>query len=371
MKKMYLYAYAAAVFFAVAPLQAEHINPFIMPSARAAGFGGIHAAQGDDISAIFSNPASFSGLEKQFSAAELTISLYGPVFQFLNLVNQSSDDLDISSLEQSGKLSMGLDVGGPLALGWVDKGFGFGIFNRSVIDVRTESFVVAPVASEEILLVGGYSFRVLERDPHVLDLGFLGKGFYRGTVYLEAPLDDITEMFADHAVRPASSQYGLGVDLGIKYTFANTFSMALAGYDVFSPARVTRYDEISDYGEDGEASYATVKPRLALGFLYRIRNDFVDRHFSDFIMMLDYRDFLDLFYSHPRNPLLNISFGIEFGLLRVMRIRAGIAEALPSLGFGIDMHILIFDFAVRGREMGLDPWEQSVYAVDLGLLFRY
>jgi hypothetical protein len=271
----------------------------------------------------------------------------------------------------SDELAMGFDIGGPLALAWVDRGFGFGIFNRTVVDSRTLSSVFYPVASEEIFLVGGYSFRALERDDHLLDLGFLGKGFYRGVVYLEASIYDVGEMFDSSAVSPFTTQFGLGIDLGIKYTFANTFSLALAGYDVFSPALMTHYDEIGDYGGDGKQTYATVRPRLALGLLYRIRNDFVDQHFSDFTVMMDYRDFIDLFYPHPRNPLLNISFGAEIALLQILHIRAGIAEALPSFGFGIDMHVLTFDFAVRGREMGLDPWDHPVYAVDLGLLFRY
>ncbi|MDR1142753.1 MAG: hypothetical protein LBK77_00885, partial [Spirochaetaceae bacterium] len=61
----------------------------------------------------------------------------------------------------------------------------------------------------------------------------------------------------------------------------------------------------------------------------------------------------------------------EITLLKILRLRAGIAEALPSVGFGIDMKILAFDFAIRGRELGLDPGIQPVYAVDLGFLFRY
>jgi hypothetical protein len=375
MKKFYLYIVAAV--FAVLPLQAEHINPFVMPSARAGGFGGIHAAQGDDFSTIFSNPASFAGLEKEFSAAELTISLYGPVFEFMNLAQNASSTLDATSMLKANHLGFGFDVGGPLALGLVDNGFGFGIFNRTTIDAKavdqgTPPMVLSVAAAEEILLVGGYSFRALERDVHIFDIGFLGKAFYRGLVSTSPPIDDIANMFDSGFSRPFASQFGIGLDLGMKYTYSNIFSVALAGYDVFAPALVTSYNDMSDYGKSsGVQSYATVKPRLALGLLYIIRGDRIDRHFSNFTVMLDYRDFVDLFYPDPRNPLLNISLGAEITMLKILRLRAGFTDALPSFGFGIDMTALKLDLAIRGKELGLDPWDQPVYAIDLGLLFRY
>ncbi|MDR2144444.1 MAG: hypothetical protein LBP29_08755 [Treponema sp.] len=343
-----------------------------MPSARAAGFGGIHAAQGDDFSSLFSNPASFVGVEKQFSAAELSISLYGPVFELLDLAVNSSGTVNISPLVGPGGFAAGFDAGGPIALGWVGGGFGFGIFNRTTADARVTSTRIRPVTAEEVFLVGGYSFRVLDRLNHKLDFGFLGKGYYRAMLNLESSILNVTEMFDDISSRPFETHFGFGLDLGINYSFAGKLSLALVGYDVFSPALVTRYAAFSDYGSDGQQGYAMVTPRLALGALYRIQNDFLDRYLSDFIVMLDYRDFLDPFISLiPRNPVLNISMGVEIKLLRVLSLRAGIADALPALGFGLDMKILQFDFAMRGKDMGLDPGVQSVYAIDIGFLFRY
>jgi hypothetical protein len=365
--------FAVAVFFC-GTLSAENIKPFVMPSARAAGFGGIHAAQGDDFSSLFSNPASFVGIEKQFSAAELSFSLYGPVFELLDLAVNSSGTINISPLVGPGGFAAGLDMGGPIAFGFVGNGLGFGIFNRTTADARVTSTRIRPVASEEILLLGGYSFRVLDTVDHKLDLGFLGKGYYRATLNLESSILNVTEMFDSLDSRPFETHFGLGLDLGIKYSFAGNLSLALAGYDIFSPAMVTRYAAFSDYGGGGsqDQGYATVTPRLAFGALYRIQNDFLDRYLSDFIVMLDYRDLLDPLISLiPRNPILNISLGTEIKLLKVLSIRAGIAEALPSLGFGLDMKILRFDVAMRGKELGLDPGLQSVYAIDIGLLFRY
>jgi hypothetical protein len=371
-KRCFLLLFFAALLFSAVSADAEKLKPFVMPSARASGFGGIHAAQGDDFSAIFSNPASFTELEKKFSLAELTISLYGPIFELLDLAINNSGDLDISSLVGPGGFATGFDIGGPIALGLVNHGFGFGIFNRTTVDAKVASSKIRPVASEEIFLVGGYSFHILERDAHVLDAGFLGKGFYRGVINLESSILDVTSMFDDISSHPYSTQFGLGLDLGIKYTFNGTLTFALAGYDVFSPALVTDYAKLSDFGdESGDQSYAMVQPRLALGVLYRIRNDFLDRYISDFIIMLDYRDFLDLFSLIPRNPILNLSLGAEITLLKILRLRAGIAEALPAVGFGIDMKILTFDCAIRGRELGLDPGIHPVYAIDLGFLFRY
>ena len=46
--KRYIPFLVTSFFFVIFPLNAEKIKPFVMPSARASGFGGIHAAQGDD-----------------------------------------------------------------------------------------------------------------------------------------------------------------------------------------------------------------------------------------------------------------------------------------------------------------------------------
>jgi hypothetical protein len=352
-------------------LGAENIKPFVMPSARAAGFGGIHAALGDDFSSIFSNPASFAGLERQFSAAEISISLYGPFFEILDELVNNSGSLDLTPIVDSDSFAAGFDVGGPIALGLVDNGFGFGIFNRSVMDAGSSGLTIFSAASEEIFLVGGYSFRILERDNHLLDLGFLGKGFYRGLAALSGSAADAMELFNNFSSSPYETQFGLGLDLGIRYTIAGNLTLALAGYDVYSPALVTGYQSVSDYGSNGSQSYATVTPRLAFGALYHIQSVVLDRYFSDFILMADYRDFIDLFFPRPRNPLLNLSVGMEITMLEVLRVRAGMAEALPSFGFGLDMKFLILDVAVRGRELGNEPGSQRVFALDLGLLFRY
>ncbi|MDR2073557.1 MAG: hypothetical protein LBP60_09020 [Spirochaetaceae bacterium] len=358
-------------FFALVSAGAESIKPFVMPSARAAGFGGIHAALGDDFSSLFSNPAAFVGIERQFSAAEISVGIYGPVLEMLDRVVVHKGSADISSLVHSQDFGAGFDLGGPLALGLVDRGFGFGIFNRTTADASVRGLWIYPFLSEEIFMAGGFSFRILEREDHLLDLGFLGKAFYRGILGLSGSISDISEITKQASSSPYSSQFGIGLDLGIRYTFANCLTLALAGSDVYSPALVTRYAEIADRGSGGTQVYGTVTPRLALGVLYRIRNDFLDRYISGAMVMLDYRDFIDLFSTDPRNPVLNVSLGMEISVMEILRIRVGVADALPSFGFGLDMHVLTLDVAVRGRELGDNPGDNRVLALDLGILFRY
>ncbi|MCL1929523.1 MAG: hypothetical protein FWG07_12135 [Treponema sp.] len=370
------------VFFIVFPLEAEKLPPFVMPSARAAGFGGIHAAQGDDFSAIFSNPASFAGIEKQFSAAEITISLYGPVFELLDTaVNKSGD---VSSVVNTESFAAGFDIGGPIALGLVNNGFGIGFFNRTVADVEAillpaipgtseEQYILIPRAWEEFLLVGGYSFRVLDRESHKVDIGILGKAFYRIMLDIEMPVIDIADWNErDINIQPPlQTHFGMGIDLGIRYCYDDTLTLSLAGYDVYSPALVTKYDRFEDYGNNGTQSYGIVQPRLALGVLYRLRNDFLERYVSDIILMADYRDFISLFENDTRHPLLNFSLGMEITVLKILKLRAGMAELLPSGGFGIDMTFMTMDVAVRSKQLGDKPGEKTVFAMDVGLLFRY
>jgi hypothetical protein len=364
------------VFFCF-PLFGEKLDPFVMPSARASAMGGRHAALADDLYSIFSNPAGFVGVEEEFSAAELTLSSYGPIFEILDLVQEnldSLDNLDISGIVGRGGFAAGFDMGGPVAIGWVGRGLGLGVFSRFSTNAVVSGATIRPVTSSDILMAGGYSFRVLNRGNNVLDLGFLGKGFFRVTTESEAPIIDVGDLFDDPLDVPLKTALGMGVDLGVKYTYAETFSAALVCFDPYSPAMVTSYHSAGGFfdGDDSsDTGYAVVKPRLDIGFKYRIRSTFLDRYISDFVILADYHDFLDLTALIPRNPILNIGLGMELKVLDVLSFRAGIYDALPSAGFGLDLRFMQLDCSIYGKELGLDPGIHPTYGLDIGLLFRY
>ena len=111
--------------------------------------------------------------------------------------------------------------------------------------------------------------------------------------------------------------------------------------------------------------------RLDLGFLYRIHSSFLDRYISNWVILADYHDFLDLMSLIPRNPVLNVGIGMELTVLEVLNLRIGIADALPAAGIGIDLSFMQLDCSIYGKELGLDPGIQSTYGLDISLLFRY
>ncbi|MDR2617292.1 MAG: hypothetical protein LBC62_00340 [Treponema sp.] len=368
-----------ALLFLLLPgrLLGETIEPFTLPQARFAGMGGNHSAVGDNFYALFTNPASFVDIEEQFSAAEISVSAYGPVFELIDLFRNNSgsmDNLDISGIIGPAGFSAGFDIGGPLALGWVGRGLGLGIFSRIKSTAAISGAMIRPVMAGEMLLVGGYSFRFIEKGSHVLDSGFLGKGFFRGALNLEAPIFDAASLLDNPADRPFNTYLGLGLDLGVRYTFREDLSAAIVCYDVYSPALATPHASFSSFGSGSNSSgsrYATVKRRLDTGIVYRIRGPTIDRYISRFTVMADYRDILDLSALIPRNPILNIGIGVELTVLNALSIRAGITDALPAFGLGLDLTFMTLDFAISGRELGIDPGKQSVYGLDLSLLFRY
>ncbi|MDR2019417.1 MAG: hypothetical protein LBQ14_01475 [Treponema sp.] len=364
---------AVLVFFSalILPAFGETIDPFVMPSARSGGMGGTHAAFADDFYVLFTNPAALVDVEDQFSAAEITVSMYGPLFELFDmLTGYSGGDLDLSGIAPG---SAGFDMAGPVALGWVGRRMGLGVFSRTRADIKMTSSMVKPVLSGEILLLGGYSFRFLDKPRHVLDGGFLTKGFYRGMVNMEASVFDAGDIINDFMGNPYETHLGMGLDLGLRYTFMEDLAVGLVCFDAYSPALLTAYNSLSDYRDDSVlgSSYATVRPRLNLGVSYRIHSGFLDRYISNLVVMLDYNDFLDLAALIPRNPILNIGLGAELRILQVLSLRLGIGDALPAAGFGLDLKYLKLDFAIHGKELGLDPGVRPTYAVDLGLLFRY
>jgi hypothetical protein len=358
------------------PLFGESIVPFGMPSARSSGMGGNHVALADDFYSLFTNPAAFVGVEETYSLAEISLNAYGPVFEILDLIISNSDsfeNVDLSRIISARGFAAGFDFGGPLALGWVGRGLGLGIFSRMKADTMVNGLVLKAAVFGEILMLGGYSFRVLDLQDHVLDAGFLGKGFFRGGMILNTPIFNAEELFDDPLENPYQSYLGLGLDMGIKYTFAKSLSAALVFFDAYSPVLLSSFSSYKAFQnrEVPVLSYGTVKSRLDFGLSYRIRSPFLERYISNFSVMVDYRNFLDLRSLIPRNPILNVSFGAELVVLNVLSLRIGIADALPAAGFGLNLSFVKLDCSIHGKELGLEPGLQPVYALDMGLLFRY
>jgi hypothetical protein len=202
----------------------------------------------------------------------------------------------------------------------------------------------------------------------------LGKGFFRGVFNLEASVFDVSAIMDDPLGKEFKTNLGVGLDLGLRYTYRGNFAAAIVCYDVYSPVLITTYPTVTDFTDKTGVSttgHSTVDRRLDFGLKYRIRSPFIDRYISALTLMADYRDFLDLFALIPRNPILNVGMGMEVTVLNALSFRFGVTDALPSFGLGLDLSFVILDFAIRGKELGIDPGLQPTYALDLSLLFRY
>ncbi|MDR0389070.1 MAG: hypothetical protein LBH73_03300 [Spirochaetaceae bacterium] len=362
-------------FLSVVVLSGQNVAPFTMPNARSAALGGDHAALADDFYGLFTNPASFVGVKEEFSASELSLSTYGPILEILDIVTDPGSDIDITSLVGPGGFAAGFELGGPLSFGWVGRGFGFSLSNRTKADARISGLRIMPLVSEDFLLTGGYSYRFIDNNGKLLDAGFLTKGFFRGTLKLTADYNHVEDIIDDPLGAPFVSTLGVGLDLGVKFMLHDIFGAALVCHDVYSPALVNTYASMEDF-VDGNPSisgnqYETVKRRLDFGLFYRLRSEVLERYITHLIFLADYRDALSFLDILPRNPILNIGLGMELRILEVLDIRFGITDALPCFGFGIDMTFMQLNLAIHGRELGLDPGVQSVYALEAGITFRY
>ena len=59
------------------------------------------------------------------------------------------------------------------------------------------------------------------------------------------------------------------------------------------------------------------------------------------------------------------------GILQIVTLRAGIADALPSAGIGLDLSVFKLNFAAYGTALGLDPGDRTAYNLLVDFDFRY
>jgi hypothetical protein len=169
---------------------------------------------------------------------------------------------------------------------------------------------------------------------------------------------------------------GVGMDVGLRWAWKNIFAAGLVYRDAYSPAIVTKYSSIQGFLGDsasaktGNSTYETLPSSLDVGFSWTPELGVLSKVMDSLVLSLDYKDILDLFSVFPRNPILNVGLGLETRVLNIVRIRAGIADALLSAGMGIDLGVCTVNLAVFGTELGLDPGDRTCYNLLVDFSFK-
>ncbi len=348
-------ALVCALSGTLALASAIEVEPFTPPSARLGGMGGSHIALADDFDILFVNPAGFVEVPDSFSFSSITAELRGPALNAIALASQYSGSgvLDLSSLSTGNELYVSVDMAGPLAIGWVGRGLGLGFFNRSYLKAESLTGTVNAVAREDIVAIGGYSLSLLSSGTQRLEIGLAGKGFVRMEAEYSMPLTDVSALFGNILARPLNVIGGIGLDAGVFYRSGDGFSFAVVCRDAYSPAFISRYASGDAFASGSAAlSYdeALVRAKLDIGAVIRPNFSFIREYLSSCVFALDYHDLLSL--ASGGDPFLPLSLGMELVVLDVLSLRAGVAEALPSFGLGLDLSAARVDFSIAWTRTG-------------------
>jgi len=355
----------------------EPISPVIV-SGGTAGYGGAYSAIEAGFDTLTTNPAALAYVDKEWSVARLAVNVSGPLFD-LPVVVQSDDMVSaiLGLVGDNNGVYIGLNMTGPIAFGKVDRNFGFGVFNRTIASADIPSISRATVLTgEEILLVGGYGLNVWEQGKNSIAVGLQMKGFFQSFVYESGTAITVLNTFMDMDINgiPAVLSTGFGVDVGILYRLGDNFNAAVTCKDLYTPVFSTRYANIADYmggTPDADTLFDQLPANLTAGVAYSIPLSERWNTVSDWKVMFDYRNALDILNPLYRNPVLNLAAGTELVLLDVVSLRAGISDTYLSTGLGLDLTVCQIDFAMYGTEMGLDPGRRPLLNMVLSAGFVY
>lgn len=364
-----------------AGLFALEVEPFDLPIARFAATGGPHAALAQDWTLLFANPAGLADARPQLLASQLGARMTGPLFDIAlaTLGGGSLIDNFLTVLANNGyQLYTAADLAGPLSFGYVGRGIGFGLFNRSKAVVDAASITnIGVVLQEDILLVGGYSYGLDLGPNHRLEAGLLAKGFARGGLSTTTDALSLATMVSNAMAQPFELQTGIGLDLGLRWVWKPLgLSAGLACRDLYSPVLVNSYSSVQGFIDNPQASstgsVAGEVPRnLDLGLAWTMPEGGLWGLVDSLSVALDYGHILDLWKPFSRNPILNLGVGVETSFLDIVSLRAGFSEGYLNAGAGLDLSVMKLELAVWGSELGLEPGQRPAFNLMSSLEFSY
>ncbi|MDR2150550.1 MAG: hypothetical protein LBO67_07005 [Spirochaetaceae bacterium] len=380
--------------------ETKELRSFSMPSPRSRALGGDHVAYAGGVDALFVNPAELRR-KNEFSVLNLSLSATNPLW-----INKVAYELKggfepekVLALIPTDpmRLPLGLDVQGPLALGFVSGGFGIGVFDRIYLDARIKGLNVELGVNADLTMNVGYAYRFDLGDRFKIDAGIGAKIFGRATANVNKGLTELLEdidggftldMFGLSKLPllvGGTANLGGAVHLSFLPTaFNDDFTVGVVWSDVFSYAKEVM--NLSSYvGLDEDPTWEpsedvyTIPTSVQIGVSYsfnlgKLLRIAVMADHNDAVGLCKYIDSTiqeDGAWITMRDPLLDTTVGAEVTLFNIVSVRAGMRDLLPAVGLGLDLFIFKLDAALYGKELGMYPGDFTTMALDIGMNFKW
>jgi hypothetical protein len=353
---------------------------FTMPTARSNGMGGDHVAYTDNVFSLLVNPAAIMRT-RQNSVFTLAPTLLSPgkTFGLIDpIVQMASGDIgalaNAGDLLKGGKIPLGLELREfPLSIAHVSDGFGFGVWDRVFANPNIIGTTIKLDMFADVIVPFGAAFKILDTGEHAVDFGLTVKPFVRVKLSEQMSLMDV--MGGNDLLDGVSAPVivGAGFDMGFMYRWDIGLSAGLVFDDI-----VTRGVAVADLVGSDDSGYV-VPFSMNLGVAYDIK---IGRFWAGAPTFLantgvtvafDWRDMTNAFQQRDytrRNAALDIGIGLQISMLDMIYVRLGMNEMLPAVGLGLKFGLFELDFAYYGKELGLEPGQLSVPAIDLSFAFR-
>lgn len=355
----------------------EPVRPAIVSPRLTASGGANPAHTGLGIDTLSTNPAALAFAERELRILGVSAAVSGQFTEIPGILDSEDiADAVIQSVRKNSGVYFGLDATGPLSLAYVNRNFGLGIFNRTFASADAAAITSGRIAiGEEILITGGFGFKLLETRNHELSLGIQGKAFVQLPFSEEGSITSLIEKFKGFSLdeQPADTAFGIGFDAGILYRFAGCLSAGLVCRDIYTPVFYSSYDSLAALKDGRKASsgHTTMDRQLAAGISWSAPIPRSWHTVTGFTASLGYSDLLSIADPLARNPVLNVTLGAEATFFHILSLRAGIHDTYPAVGLGLNLRVIRLDLAVYGEELGLEPGERGVFNAAVGLSFGF
>ena len=348
----------------------------IMPTVASNGMGGHHIAYTDNVFSLLVNPAAMVRTQQK-SFFTLSSSLFSPQATFglfksmKGLVkgdeNAIGDALDTLS-KQEGKIALGMEIRElfPFSFAWVANGFGFGLWNRTFMNINVIGTYVEVNAFSDVMFPIGFAFRIFNFEHSSLDMGVTVKPFARGMVWEEEKITELiggTDKFIDNINAPVI--VGGTFDIGLMYRWRG-LRLGFTFNDIYSRGKVV-YEYNNSGAKNKNDYYIPFTMNLGAAFDIKLFR------FLGLTLAADWHDIRNVFLQDDylrRNWLLDLSAGFQLSLFNIIKLRVGMNELLPSCGVGFDFGPVEIDAAYYGKEFGREPGQLSAAVLEVSIAIR-